>query len=248
MNELQIFKNKSFGKIRIVMIDEEPWLVGKDVAEALGYQNPSKALSDHVEDEDKLNNESLSSLGQRGGWLINESGFYSLVMSSKLESAREFKHWVTSEVLPSIRKTGKYSLDRELKAADAEVKLGNMEARMKQAVTAQAKLWMQIADATGNQDFRETALRYAAKTLAGDDAISLPEAPQKTYSAAEIGEMLGISANMVGRLANQHHLKTDEYGKLFYDKSPYSDRQVESFRYYENVLDTFRDILEVDEE
>ena len=75
---------------------------------ALGYTNPSKALADHVENDDKLNNESLSSLGQRGGWLINESGLYSLILSSKLPSAKEFKHWVTSEVLPSIRKTGGY--------------------------------------------------------------------------------------------------------------------------------------------
>lgn len=77
---------------------------------ALGYQNASKALADHVEECDKLNTESLSSLGQRGGWLINESGLYSLIFGSKLESAKRFKHWVTSEVLPSIRKTGGYQM------------------------------------------------------------------------------------------------------------------------------------------
>lgn len=84
------------------------WFVGKDVAKILGYQNLSKAVADHVDDDDKLNNVSLSSLGQRGGWLINESGLYSLVLSSKLPSARKFKHWVTSEVLPSIRQHGAY--------------------------------------------------------------------------------------------------------------------------------------------
>lgn len=76
--------------------NNEPWFVGKDVAEALGYKNASKALADHVEECDKLNNESLSSLGQRGGWLINESGLYALIFGSKLESAKRFKHWVTS--------------------------------------------------------------------------------------------------------------------------------------------------------
>lgn len=75
----------------------------------LGYQNSSKALIDHVDQEDKLNNESLSSLGQRGGWIINESGLYSLILSSKLPTAKEFKRWVTKEVLPAIRKTGSYS-------------------------------------------------------------------------------------------------------------------------------------------
>jgi prophage antirepressor-like protein len=81
------------------------------VAEILGYTNASKALSDHVDDDDKLNNESLSSLGQRGGWLINESGLYSLILSSKLPTARKFKRWVTSEVLPSIRQNGMYGTD-----------------------------------------------------------------------------------------------------------------------------------------
>lgn len=111
MNELQIYKNAELGSVRAVAIGGEVYFVGKDVAEILGYANPSKALSDHVDDEDKLNNESLSSLGQRGGWLINESGLYSLIISSKLPSARKFKRWVTSEVLPSIRRHGMYATD-----------------------------------------------------------------------------------------------------------------------------------------
>lgn len=113
MNELTFFMNAEFGTIRAVNINGEPWLVGKDVAKALGYQNPSKALSDHVDPEDKLNNESLSSLGQRGGWLINEGGLYSLVLSSKLPDAKRFRRWVTSEVLPSIRKHGGYIAGQE---------------------------------------------------------------------------------------------------------------------------------------
>ena len=84
--------------------------MGKDVAEVLGYTNPSKALSDHVNTEDKLSNVSLLSLCQQGSWLINESGLYSLILSSKLPSAKKFKSWVTSEVLPAIRKTGSYNL------------------------------------------------------------------------------------------------------------------------------------------
>lgn len=110
MNELKIFSSEEFGEVRTVNIDNEPWFVGKDVTMALGYQNASKALADHVEECDKLNNESLSSLGQRGGWLINESGLYALIFGSKLESAKRFKHWVTSEVLPEIRKTGGYQM------------------------------------------------------------------------------------------------------------------------------------------
>ncbi len=117
MNELQIFSNSEFGQVRVVEQNGEPWFVGKDVAEILGYTNPSKALADHVDDEDKLNNDSLSSLGQRGGWLINESGVYSLVLSSKLPKAKQFKRWVTSEILPTIHKHGAYMTDEALEKA-----------------------------------------------------------------------------------------------------------------------------------
>ena len=113
MNNLQIFRNEQFGEVRAIEINGEPWLFGKDVTEILGYQNASKALSDHVDEDDKLNNESLSSLGQRGGWLINESGLYSLILGIKLPQAKQFKKWVTAEVLPSIRKHGGYFKGQE---------------------------------------------------------------------------------------------------------------------------------------
>lgn len=109
MNDMKLFDFQG-NQVRTLMIENEPWFVGKDVTNVLGYQNSSKALIDHVEDEDKLNNESLSSLGQRGGWLINESGVYALIFSSKLPRAKTFKRWVTSEVLPTLRKTGKYTM------------------------------------------------------------------------------------------------------------------------------------------
>ena len=120
MNNLQIFNSPEFGQVRTIQQNGEPWFVGKDVAEILGYTNPSKALVDHVDDEDKLNNDSLSSLGQRGGWLINESGLYSLILSSKMPKAKEFKRWVTSEVIPAIRKTGGYIAGSE-NMTDAEI-------------------------------------------------------------------------------------------------------------------------------
>lgn len=118
MSELQIFKNAELGSVRTLSINGEPYFVGKDVAEILGYTNPSKALADHVDEEDKLNNESLSSLGQRGGWIINESGLYSLILSSKLPTAKKFKRWVTSEVLPAIRKHGVYAVNEVLNDPD----------------------------------------------------------------------------------------------------------------------------------
>ena len=110
MNEIQIFNNEEFGNIRTVNIDGEPWFVGKDVANALGYSNNRKAISDHVEEEDKRDGVTIrDSIGrEQNPILINESGVYSLIFGSKLESAKRFKHWVTSEVLPAIRKTGGY--------------------------------------------------------------------------------------------------------------------------------------------
>lgn len=108
MNELQIFENAEFGKVRTVVIDGEPWLVGKDVATILGYSDTFGALKKHVDDEDKQNCQNDSFESPRGMTVINESGFYSLVMGSKLPTAKRFKRWVTSEVLPSIRKHGAY--------------------------------------------------------------------------------------------------------------------------------------------
>lgn len=116
MEGLQIFYFDN-EEVRTLLIDNEPYFVGKDVAEVLGYKNVSKALKDHVDDEDKLNNKSLSSLGQRGGWVINESGLYALIFGSKLDKAKHFKRWVTSEVLPTIRKHGAYMTDNALEQA-----------------------------------------------------------------------------------------------------------------------------------
>lgn len=120
-NEIKIFENPEFGKVRTLLIDGKPYFVGKDVAEILGYSNPNEAISEHIDSDDKLNSKTLSSfelnLGQRGGWIINESGLYSLILGSKLPKAKGFKHWVTSEVLPSIRKHGAYMTDETLEKA-----------------------------------------------------------------------------------------------------------------------------------
>lgn len=117
MNKLKIYKNPDFGQVRAIEQDGEPWLVGKDVATALGYSNPRKALADHVDEEDKLQGNGVTirdSIGrEQAATLINESGLYSLILSSKLPTARQFKRWVTSEILPSIRRNGGYIAGQE---------------------------------------------------------------------------------------------------------------------------------------
>lgn len=119
MNELQIFNSTEFGEVRTIIKDNEIWFVGKDVAKALGYSDTNKAVAMHVDDEDKqLNDKTSSSFGQRGATIINESGLYSLVLSSKLPKAKEFKRWITKEVIPSIRKYGGYIVNKPLNQLD----------------------------------------------------------------------------------------------------------------------------------
>lgn len=122
MNELQIFKSQEFGQVRTVTIDGEPWFVAKDVADALGYSNSRDALARHVDDEDKTSVviPDTGSNYKSKATLINESGLYSLVLSSKLPTAKKFKHWITSEVLPAIRRTGGYIANAET-MTDAEI-------------------------------------------------------------------------------------------------------------------------------
>lgn len=124
MNELKIFKNEEFGSIRTVEIEGTPWFVGKDITDVLGYSNGNRDITAHVDEEDRkmVDNKTQYGfgieLGQRGGWIINESGLYSLILSSKLPNAKKFKHWVTADVLPSIRKHGMYATDELLSNPD----------------------------------------------------------------------------------------------------------------------------------
>lgn len=123
MNELQIFKNEEFGEIRTVQLNNETYFVGKDVAEALKYNEPHKAIQRHVEEDDRMKHPVTDSSGRdQEAWIITESGLYALIFGSKLESSKRFKHWVTSEVLPSIRKHGVYAVDELLENPDMAIK------------------------------------------------------------------------------------------------------------------------------
>ena len=112
MNEIEIFKNEEFGEVRTLVVNNEPMFVGSNVATILGYSNPQKAIRDHVDDDDKLTERIVLSGQNREVIIVNESGLYSLILSSKLPTAKKFKHWVTSEVLPAIRKNGGYMVSK----------------------------------------------------------------------------------------------------------------------------------------
>lgn len=229
MNELQVFKNQEFGEIRTLAIKDEPWFVGKDVAEVLGYKDTSDALKRHVDSDDKLSRCFTDSGQSREMYVINESGLYSLILSSKLPKAKEFKHWVTSEVLPSIRKTGSYSVHM------TDYQKMMMETRAENVRIRKAALLNRIADQYSGT-FKQVLQAHATKELTGEYLLPLPEVGQKTYSAGEIGQVLGISGNMVGRLAIANNLKTDQYGVWCNDKAKGHNKEIPNFRYFENVI------------
>ena len=248
-NQIQIFNNTEFGEIRTMEINGEPWFVGKDVATALGYTNASKALNDHVDSEDKLNNETLSSLGQRGGWLINESGMYSLILGSKLEGAKRFKRWVTSEVLPSIRKSGAYATDSaaaEYKARELRIKEMNAQARL---INAETRRLVALQKEKGLSKVAvDTLAIKAMEEISGKDLGDYLPQTGRLYSASEVGNAFGISAAKVGRIANAYGLKTEEYGVMVLDKSRYSAKEVSSFRYNEKGKAKIGEIVRAERE
>jgi prophage antirepressor-like protein len=237
-NEMKIFENEAFGKVRVIERNNEPWFVGKDVAGILGYSDLNKAISMHVDEEDKkLNDKTSSSFGQRGATLINESGLYSLILSSKLPATKQFKRWVTSEILPTIRKTGSYSVNQDMKAKEVEARLNNSRARV-------ASTFLKVAQMTDLLEYKHICQQKAAEVLSGVPLLPMQSINENTLSADEVGRELGISGNMVGRIANQHNLKTAEYGKYFYDKSRHCQKQVETFRYYRKVIPVIQSIID----
>lgn len=166
MNNLKVFKNQEFGEVRTVTINDEPYFVGKDVAEILGYANTKDALASHVDIDDKtiIQRSENATLGipNRGLTVINESGLYSLILSSKVPIAKKFKRWVTSEVLPSIRKHGMYAIDDLI--ADPDLGIAALNAlkaereknkKLKQSVAVQTQ---QISELTPKASYYDVVL------------------------------------------------------------------------------------------
>lgn len=199
MNELQIFNNEEFGDIRTVTIDNEPWFVGKDVAEALGYKNTKDALATHIENCDKIMGSQnttpsiTDSLGrtQRPTW-INESGLYALIFGSKLESAKRFKHWVTSEVLPTLRKTGSYEMPKKKQSNERLASVNNavkILTPMLQAAGCNSKIQL-----------------LTAKSLYEKAGVNLPimiEADQQYYDTVHIARQARLYYQSSGKPADK---------------------------------------------
>ena len=218
MNEM-IFKNPEFGQIRTVVIDSDAWFVGKDVATALGYERETKSVVDHVDEEDRMMVSGKTQshfgieLGQRGGWLVNESGLYSLILSSKLPNAKKFKRWVTSEVLPAIRKTGGY-IPHDEEMSDAEI---------------MAKAF-QISQRTIEEQHRKIgALEIEKSHLQIENQVMAPKADyfdelvdrNLLTNFRDTAKQLGIAPKkFVALLLEKKYIFRDQKGKLM----PYQDK------------------------
>lgn len=222
-------------QVRTIEKNGEPWFVGKDVAEILGYSDTAQAVRKHIDNEDKGVVEMTTPGGKQPVTIINESGLYSLILSSKLPTAKEFKHWVTSEVLPSIRKTGEYKI--------TPVQQNRLDIMERNSRAREASLWLRISAQVKSATYRQVCASYASTVLAGREVIPLPQTTQHHYSATEIGQMFGVSKQAIGNLANTYGMKTDEYGAWYHDKSPYSAKEVDVFKYNDHAVQRFHDLL-----
>lgn len=210
MNELKIFENPEFGEIRTVEIDGEPWLVGKDVAQALGYKNPQEAVRTHVDDEDKGVSEILTPGGKQNVPIINESGLYSLVLSSKLPGAKKFRRWVTSEVLPSIRKHGAYmtpeSIEKVLTAPDTIIQL---------ATTLKEEREKRKALETENAAQKQMIAEFEPIRQYVDEILS----STGTLATSQIAADYGMSARKLNKILHEEGLQRSVNGQwILYTK------------------------------
>lgn len=210
MNELKIFENPEFGEIRTVEIDGEPWLVGKDVAQALGYKNPQEAVRTHVDDEDKGVSEILTPGGKQNVPIINESGLYSLVLSSKLPGAKKFRRWVTSEVLPSIRKHGAY-----MTPATIEKLISDPDTIIQLATTLKEEREKRKALETENAAQKQMIAEFEPIRQYVDEILS----STGTLATSQIAADYGMSARKLNKILHEEGLQRSVNGQwILYTK------------------------------
>jgi prophage antirepressor-like protein len=232
-NELQVFENPRFGAIRTLEEGGKVLFCGKDVCAALGYSNTRDALSRHCKGVVKRDTPTQSGIQEMN--FIPEGDIYRLAAKSELPGADKFESWIFDDVLPSIRKHGAYISDKSKQMA-IEAKHMNARARV-------AAQWTKIAGQVNIPEFKQICASYASEALAGVPVLPLPTSGERHYKAGEIGDMFGVTSQRIGLIANANGLKTDEYGKWYHDKSPHSNKEVDSFRYNSKAIEKFKEIL-----
>lgn len=244
-NNLQVFNNAEFGQVRTIVNEDKILFCASDVAKALGYRNYNDAVNKHCRAIVKCDTPISGKIQAIN--FISEGDIYRLIIRSKLPTAEKFESWVFDEVLPSIRKTGSYAIENnnneDLKLRRLNIMEENARARRLKAENDRAKLWLELSEKTNRERVKQISEAYTANTLAGQRVLELPKVEKMTYSAEDIGKIFGVSASKIGRIANKHHLKTKEYGDYFMDKARYANKEVQTFRYYENAIEVFRSLL-----
>lgn len=211
MANIQIFTSPEFGDIRTVDQNGEPWFVGKDVAAALGYGNPQKAIRDHVDEQDRGVNEMDTPGGKQSIAIINESGLYSLIFGSKLEGAVRFKRWVTSEVLPTLRKTGSYMMPKLSKEMQALFMLDNRTQRQEERLTALENTM--TVDYNQQRVLRKSISRAVIGALGGEDTPAYIDnhVRSKVYSECNHDVQDWFRVNSVGNIPRKRFDEAIEY-------------------------------------
>lgn len=240
--ELQIFNNPEFGEIRTTVIDGEPWFVGKDVADILGYQNGSRDINRHVDEEDRQNYQNGTFESPRGMTIINESGLFSLVLGSKLPSAKQFKHWVTSEVLPTIRKTGGYSMKQKAQAEQDKTREMRAEAMLRNSISKQAKMMMEIAKMSHIKAYQDVMMAKAGNILAGENILPMPKSGRERRPLGWFCKQIGKAetwGTQLGKLLKRNGItqRPGENGEFVEDcarNNPH--KHVQNFEWYVDYL------------
>lgn len=209
MNKIKVFENPEFGSIRTVDQNGEPWLAGKDVAAALGYSNPRKAIADHVDEEDKGVTNCYTLGGNQNMTIINESGLYSLILSSKLPTAKKFKHWVTSEILPSIRKTGGYISGQE-SMSDSELMAKALLVAQRQIEQRDAR----IAEMQPKALFADSVCASKSSILVGELAKILKQNGVENMGQNRLFEWLRNNGYLIRRKGTDYNMPTQRAMEL----------------------------------
>lgn len=234
-NKIIAFTNPEFGEVRTLNIENEPWFVAADVCKALDIINSRDAVARL--DDDERNTVVLTDgiPGNPNKTVVNEPGLYTLVLGSRKPEAKAFKRWITHDVIPSIRKNGEYKI--------TPAQQNRLDIMERNSRAREASLWLRISAQVKSDTYRQVCASYASTVLAGREVIPLPQTTQHHYSATEIGKMFGVSKQAIGNLANTYGMKTDEYGAWYHDKSPYSAKEVDVFKYNDRAVQRFRDLL-----
>ena len=250
-NALKVFDYNG-SVVRTVERDNEVWFVAKDVCDVLELDNITEALRSL--DDDELSSELMKSGSQgREMRIINEPGMYKLIFKSRKQEAKEFTRWVTHEVLPSIRKTGSYN-SKHSETRDFELRIKELDDHKRDQDLLAAQILQSLIDNNSFPVTPETRTVFAHevfKLVTGHSYLGmLPECTEKWYTATEIGNVIGITANKVGRIAKANGIKApdgeaNEYGRWIFSKSKHSNREVPSFIYSDEALDWFKHHKEV---